>query len=111
VPPGADLYLLANIVRDWSEADAVRILAGCRRAMRAESRLLVVEPSAPHAPAVEDLHRMVLFGLARERSLEELRDLVTAAGFAPGRVIEAGSRLRVIEARPSANAKRSGGES
>ncbi len=101
VPVGADVYLLANIVRDWGDADAVRILRTCLGAMRPESRLLVVEPSTPDAPAVEDLHRMVLFGLARERSLEELHALISSAGFRPGRARRAGPRLRIIEACPN----------
>ena len=38
VPKGADAYVLANVLHDWDDAQAVRILAACRQAMSPRSR-------------------------------------------------------------------------
>jgi O-methyltransferase domain len=56
VPDAADAYLVCRVLHDWSDADAARILATCRRAVRPDSRLLVVDAVLPErahdAPAV-----------------------------------------------------------
>ena len=44
-PEGADLYLLKSVLHDWPDDRCVTILSHCRRAMPAEGRLLVVEPT------------------------------------------------------------------
>ena len=105
VPAGADAYLLSRVLHDWDDDDAARILAVCRAAMDAGSRLLVVDAVLPErardAPAVirMDLHMLMLFG-ARERTEHELVRLVAGAGFEVRRVVSTGSPagLGVIEA-------------
>ena len=44
VPPGGDLYLLANVLWSWSDQEAVQILRRCRDAMAASARLVICEP-------------------------------------------------------------------
>jgi SAM-dependent methyltransferase len=46
--PEGDLYLLRFILHDWDDADALRILESCRRAMKPGARLVVIEPSPPN---------------------------------------------------------------
>src|SRR5258707_7439599 len=41
--PEADLYLLKHVLHDWDDAQSVRILENCRRAMRAGGPGIVVE--------------------------------------------------------------------
>ena len=41
--PKGDLYLLRFILHDWDDADAIRILESCRRAMKPDARLVVIE--------------------------------------------------------------------
>ncbi len=43
VPKGGDAYLLKFIVHDWDDAASTAILRACRRAMRSEAKLLVLE--------------------------------------------------------------------
>src|SRR5262245_26023463 len=43
VPAGADAYLLSHVIHDWSEAQCLTILGHCRRAMKPDSRLLIIE--------------------------------------------------------------------
>ena len=86
VPPGADAYLLSRVLHDWDDEDALRILATVRRAMRDDSRVLIVDAILPrHArdkPAAirMDLHMLLLLG-ARERTEAEFRALLQRAGF------------------------------
>ena len=106
VPPGGDLYLLSRVIHDWNDDDAVRILRSCRRAMRNDARLVLVEvviadrPSDQPGAVLMDLHMLVL-GLGKERTAAEFSALLARAGFelrhaapAPGRtgisIIEAG---------------------
>jgi hypothetical protein len=41
--PRGDLYLLRFILHDWDDGDAIRILENCRRAMKPNARLVVIE--------------------------------------------------------------------
>src|SRR5260370_6736527 len=38
-----DLYLLRFILHDWDDADGIRIFENCRRAMKPDARLVVIE--------------------------------------------------------------------
>src|SRR5260221_7041311 len=41
--PEADIYLLKNVLHDWDDEEAVRILKRCRQAMRRGGRVVVIE--------------------------------------------------------------------
>ena len=43
VPGGGDAYLLKFILHDWDDADLLTILQKCRRACKANAKLLVLE--------------------------------------------------------------------
>src|SRR5438067_1440413 len=43
VPAGQDVYVLSQILHDWNDEACLTILGTCRAAMRADSRLLVIE--------------------------------------------------------------------
>jgi len=85
VPAGGDLYILKNILHDWSDPDAIRILITCRLAMAPQARLLIIEhligaPNERSAGKIGDVLMMVRTG-GRNRSIAELGQLLTAAGF------------------------------
>ena len=84
VPPGADAYLLSGVIHDWNDDAALRILKNCRRAMRSDSRLLILEQlmtsSSDPARAMMDVLMIVLTG-GRERSEADFRSLLGAAGL------------------------------
>ena len=109
VPPGADAYLLSRVIHDWDDRDAVRILRRCRAAMPVTARLLLVEAVLPErardAPEAirMDLHMLLLFGAARERTETEYRRLLAAAGLDLRQVVPTTSpaNLGVIEAFPA----------
>ncbi|MCK2218780.1 acetylserotonin O-methyltransferase [Actinomadura sp. ATCC 31491] len=86
--PGGDLLVLSRVLHDWDDAACARILARCREATRPGGRLAVVErllperAGEPSLAAAWDVHMMVNNAGGRERTLEEYRELLAAAGFA-----------------------------
>jgi hypothetical protein len=51
VPAGADAYILSHIIHDWNDSQCATILGHCRKAMRSEGRLLIVEMVLPPGDA------------------------------------------------------------
>lgn len=102
VPDGADAYILANVLHDWDDADSVRILDACRRAMANDGRVLIVERLIPDDPAeavpvlLSDLNMLVLPG-GRERTNDEYRRLLAEAGLNLARVQPVAPPYGVIE--------------
>jgi len=47
VPTGGDAYLLSHIIHDWTEDQWLTILGNWRRAMKASSRLPIIEIALP----------------------------------------------------------------
>jgi SAM-dependent methyltransferase len=109
VPPGGDAYVLAQIVHDWPDAEALAILSACHRAMAPGARLWVIEqvlppeddpdPSERAGLTLMDLNMLVLFGGGQQRTGEEYRQLLGAAGFDEVAVVPAeGTPWSVVEA-------------
>lgn len=95
--PGGDVHLLSTILHDWDDDSAQRILETVRAA--AAERLVVldsvIEPgNAPDGAKWLDLLVLALAG-GRERTAEQWRVLLGAAGWRPTRLGEG-----VIEAQP-----------
>ncbi len=92
VPPGCDAYLLKDVLHDWDDAAALRILETCRRAAPAGARLLVaeglVDTRSTRAPGpFVDVQMMLVCHGGRQRSADEHGALMARAGFRPRRVI------------------------
>jgi SAM-dependent methyltransferase len=105
VPGGADLYLLKHIVHDWNDERAVAILKSCRAAMKAGSKLLVIElmlpPDGEPSPSpLSDLNMLVMVD-GKERTEAEFATLLSAARLAIDRVVPTMSMFRIIEASPA----------
>jgi hypothetical protein len=79
VPEGGDAYLLKGIIHDWNDEVAVEILRNCRRAIRPDGTLILLDTvltgSDDPARALMDLLMMVVTG-GRERTELELRSLL-----------------------------------
>ncbi len=83
--PTADVYVLAQILHDWDDAQALTILRNCRRAIAQDGRLLLLEQVMPDGDAPSyakllDLIMLVLLG-GKERTAGEWRVLLQAGGF------------------------------
>jgi len=102
VPDGADLHLLKQIVHDWNDERATRLLQNCHRALAPDGKLLLIEMVIPSdnrpSPAqAMDLNMLVLLG-GQERTEEQFEGLLRAAGFRLERIIPTHSPFYVIEA-------------
>jgi ubiquinone/menaquinone biosynthesis C-methylase UbiE len=105
VPGGGDVYLLSHVIHDWTEEQCLAILGNCRRAMIAGSRLRIVEMvlpdgDTPHPGKLLDLAMLVMPG-GQERTAEEYRLLLNAAGLRMTRVIPTASAVSIVEAVPA----------
>ena len=102
VPQGGDAYLLSHIIHDWTEAQCVTILSHCRRAMKPDGRLLIIEMvlppgDAPHPGKMLDMMMLVGPG-GQERTADEYRTLLGKAGLRLTRVIPTASAVSIVEA-------------
>ena len=102
VPEGGDAYILSHIIHDWTEAQCHTILGNCRRAMKKDAKLLIVEfvlpeGNTPHFGKLVDMVMLTLPG-GEERTAQEYRTLLDAAGFTMTRVVPTASDVSVVEA-------------
>ena len=105
VPAGGDAYLLSHIIHDWNDDRCLAILGHCRKAMKPDSRLLLVETvlpagDAPHPGKVLDMVMLVFPG-GQERTEAEFAALLGRAGFRLSRVVPTASAVGVVEAVPA----------
>ncbi|KOV60652.1 SAM-dependent methyltransferase [Streptomyces sp. MMG1121] len=102
VPKDGDLYLLKNILHDWSDEDCLRILAALREAMTDGTRLLVIDAvlpddGTPHPASGLDIVMLSLLR-GRERTAAEFEVLLARAGFRLNRVVPTSALPSVVEA-------------
>jgi len=101
LPPGADLYLLKNVLGDWPDREAAAILARCAEAARPAGRIIVLGGVSPDgADPSPELLMMVLVG-GRGRSLAEFRELARTAGLRVEAAERQPSGRFVVECRPT----------
>jgi hypothetical protein len=92
VPPGFDTYLLVNVLHDWDDEAATRLLARAADAARAPSprgsdaRVIVLDSGARARPTdditlLADTLMLALTPGGRERTVDEFTDLARAAGL------------------------------
>ena len=101
IPFGSDAYLMSNILHDWPDEQCRIILTNCHRAMKTESKLLVVEMviapgNEPSVAKLLDLEMLVITG-GRERTEAEFNNLFVSSGFKPSRIIPTKESVCVIE--------------
>jgi hypothetical protein len=100
--PSADLYLMKHILHDWADEACISILRNCRRAIKPNGRVVLIEIAMdeinppPHTTQI-DLTMMVVLG-AKERTLEQYKALLTVAGFRFTRITTTATPFSLIEA-------------
>ena len=91
-----------EVLHDWGDEDAARILAAVRRAAAPGSRLLVVEVLVPDTPGPDHSKLLDIIMLAvtggRERTREEYEQLLANAGFKLEGVVPTRSTYFVVDA-------------
>jgi hypothetical protein len=84
--PGADAYILSQVLHDWDDEKAGNILGNVRRAAKVGTRLIVLtgvlsEEAGPHPTKTSDIGMMALFGGGRERTKAQLEQLLSSTGW------------------------------
>jgi O-methyltransferase domain len=102
VPAGADAYILSHVIHDWSEEQNLTILSNCRKVMKPESKLLIVEfvlppDNSPHPGKLLDMVMLTVAG-GEERTAEEYGALLAKVGLRMTRVVPTASAASIVEA-------------
>jgi hypothetical protein len=102
VPAGADVYTIKNVLQDWGDDDAVRILGHVRQASGVGTRLIIsegiMEPSNLPRSSLFDLQMLVMCEGGRVRSLADFEQLFAVTGFALEKAVPV-MDMHVIQAR------------
>lgn len=86
VPNGGDLYILSQILHNWSDEQCIEILRNCHAAMSTQGKLLILEMLIPNhlrgnIPAVDSDLMMLAVTQGRERNEVEYKALLAAANL------------------------------
>lgn len=102
IPEGADAYLMKMILHDWSDEQSLTILNNCHKAMKADSKLLVIESvipagNTPHPGKFLDINMLAMTG-GKERTEQEYAALFSKAGLKLSKIIATQSPMfNIIE--------------
>jgi SAM-dependent methyltransferase len=106
VPHGGDLYLLGHVLHALDDDHAMCVLRACERAAATGARVLVIEwlipaggapPGDAQFAAIDDIVALAVSG-GRDRTLEEVEELLEECGLVSGRVLGLASGDTVVEA-------------
>ena len=106
ISAAGEVWALSQVLHDWPDAKCRNILQRCREAMRPTDRLLVIEMlTVPCEPNVRvsliDLTMLMYCGEARQRTVDEYKNLFDSTGFSLRRVLPAGGAFSIVEAWPT----------
>jgi hypothetical protein len=99
--PSADCYLIMQVIHDWSDHEAARILTAIRKAAAPGATLLLIEcivseDSKPSWTKMLDLQMLTLLS-GKERTEKEYSEMLRIAGFRLDRVSDIGMSTSMLE--------------
>ena len=110
LPTGGEsgVVVLRNVLHDWGDAECLRILGNVRRSMHDTGRVVLIEVGLGIEPSKHILEQarsgldmlMLTMFEGKERTHEQLTELLAAAGFGVVAVTSTRSIFSAIEARP-----------
>ena len=107
--PVCDTYLMMNVIHDWADAEAVKILRAVRKSAPMDARLLLIESILPETTGAHPVRNDPILNLdvamlaitgGRERTLAEYQALLAAAGFRLDRAVETDTSIAILEGTP-----------
>ncbi|RWS20440.1 methyltransferase-like protein [Leptotrombidium deliense] len=83
VPANGDCYILQNILHDWEDSKALKILANIRKIMKCDTKIIIIEDMVRDngeygMSGMFDMILMTYFG-AKTRTKKEMEELCTKA--------------------------------
>jgi hypothetical protein len=102
-PTGAGVYILKNIIHNWSDEDSVKILSNVRNAMPPNGKILILEMIIDEVNSSSfgkliDLQMMVFMEDGKERTRKEFEVLLSKAGLRINRIVPTIAPISIIEA-------------
>jgi hypothetical protein len=107
LPDGGDLYFLASVLHDLSDASALDLLKRCSNASAEGSAIVVMErhwDPRSLSDSARNLDMQILFG-GRERTDTELSTLMVTSGFEIAHVVRTRGYRMLSGRRSSDNAR------
>jgi C-methyltransferase len=102
VLPSAEIYVLMEIIHDWDDRDAVRILSNLRRSAPDHATVLIIETVLDDRRVRDPATTLDIVMLAvtggRERSAAEYSTLLDRAGWELVSVIPTGGGVQIVQA-------------
>eukprot|EP01132_Coremiostelium_polycephalum_P001099 gene1099-1395_t len=85
VPAGGDLYILKNILHNWSDQQCITILQNIGKELKPSSKIYVFETlintkNAPQESILFDLDMLCIFN-GKERTVKEMNELAKKSGL------------------------------
>jgi hypothetical protein len=107
-PSGGDVYIIKNLIHDYNDDQAIVILKNCREAIAEYGKLLLIEMvippgNEPSLGKILDVEALIMSAGAIERTEEQYREVLSAAGFKLTNIISSKSPMSIIEAVPVNN--------
>lgn len=105
VPEGGDAYIVKNLIHDYDDAQAGKILQNIRQAIASNGKLLVAEMivppgNEPSLAKILDVEALIMTPGAIERTAEQYAQLFAKSGFEVTRIVPTKSPMSIIEAIP-----------
>lgn len=102
-PVGAEIYLLKNILHNWSDEDCIRILKNIRNVLPDNGKIVILEmvieeDNKPSFGKLIDIQMMVFMQKGKERTRREYKELLIKSGFRLDKIIPTITPLSLIEA-------------
>lgn len=100
--PESDIYILKHIIHNWRDECALDILKNCRKSMRNDSKLLIIESiiypaDKPDSRYAMDIICLTAFPEAGERTIPEFETLLAKAGLKINKLIPTGCYVSILE--------------
>ncbi len=101
VPRGADAYILKNVIHNWNDEMAGKILQNCREAMAPGGKVLLAEAvipdgNNPSPVKLMDIEMMLIPG-GIERTEGEYQILLAKAGLKLNRIVPTSVDISIVE--------------
>ncbi|MGE0206905.1 MAG: methyltransferase [Candidatus Babeliales bacterium] len=103
LPFSADIFILKRIIHDWHNEKALQILKNVSAAMKADSKLYIIDGILDHAHnkkllAAIDLALLTIFQ-GQERTLSEFTELIQSAGLEIVNIITINDTISSLECK------------
>ncbi len=104
IPAFGDLYILKNIIHNWSDEQAVKLLQKIHQVIKPNGLLLIIEMVVPsgNGPSLAkllDIQMMATMPGGKERTGSEYRTLLEKSGFSLSQIIPTIAPVSLIEAK------------